>query len=83
MSKTTIQVSRQTKEELDNLQKGDVESYDQTLQRVIRAYDGEPDQMPEEMEKKLKDMNSEIIACKRRIRDLEYNREQLLEQHRG
>lgn len=47
MGKTTIQISDQTKAELDNLKKGDLESYDQTLQRVIRAYDGEPDGLTE------------------------------------
>lgn len=47
MGKTTIQISDQTKAELDNLKKGDLESYDQTLQRIIRAYDGEPDELTE------------------------------------
>lgn len=47
MGKTTIQISDQTKAELDNLKKGDVESYDHTIQRIIRAYDGEADGLTE------------------------------------
>lgn len=47
MGKTTIQLSEQTKAELDNLKKGDLESYDATLQRIIRAYDGDPDALTE------------------------------------
>jgi RNA polymerase-interacting CarD/CdnL/TRCF family regulator len=41
MANTTIQLSEQTKAELDKLKKGDIESYDATVRRLIRNHDGD------------------------------------------
>lgn len=41
MSKTTIQISEETKAELDKLKKGDMESYDAALRRIIRNHESD------------------------------------------